>query len=104
MGRSVSVPRNAAYAAYQALSDECDGDDFSWLVDDLRSVLKSAFPSVSESDRWAGREGGRSTIQAVTKFEHRCARAGGEVETDPDRFASGQRDGSEEHAQGNAAD
>ena len=56
MGRSVSVPRNAAYAAYQALSDECDGDDFSWLVDDLRSVLKSAFPSVSESDRWAGRE------------------------------------------------
>ena len=52
MARSVSVPCNAQYVAYQAF----DGDDFDWHVDDLRSAITDAFPYVTEDSEWVGRE------------------------------------------------
>ena len=56
MARSVSVPRQAAYVAYQSFPDDCDAFDFSNSIEDLRSALMAAFPSVCEADRWASRE------------------------------------------------
>ena len=52
MAPSVSVPCNAQYVAYQAF----DSDDFDWRVDDLRSAITTAFPSVTDDSEWVGRE------------------------------------------------
>lgn len=56
MGRSVSVPTYAVSTAYISLGDSMDTHDWDWFVDDIRAVLKHRYPSLSDADRWLGRE------------------------------------------------
>lgn len=55
MGRSVSVPYNAALVAY----DHWDGgDDWEWdmTVECIKDSIQAAFPSLSDDDGWIGNE------------------------------------------------
>lgn len=53
MARSVSYPSNAV-----VVFDDFDGEDYEFddYVDDIRSRLREAFPSMNEVDKWVGRE------------------------------------------------
>lgn len=55
MGRSVACPSRAECTVFAEHNRE-DQDDWNDLLDDLRCVLKRAFPSFNDADRLAGRE------------------------------------------------
>ena len=60
MSRSVSTPSGAAVTAFAALElmgdDDSRQDDWDYYIDNLRDRLTARYPSLSMSDRWAGRE------------------------------------------------
>lgn len=55
MGRSVSYPSGAAAVTFDDIEE---WDDWTWddLVDAFRHQLGQLWPSVSEDDKWIGRE------------------------------------------------
>lgn len=58
MGRSVSTHRHAVATIYIHLDEDFD-PDFGWsdFIEDIRNnVLKEKFPSLTDCDRWQGRE------------------------------------------------
>ncbi len=57
MGRSVSTPCNAQTIAYQYLeSDDEDGDDFRWWLEEVQQSIAEIWSSFSPCDQWLGRE------------------------------------------------
>lgn len=57
MARSVYVPSRAAEVVYADASwMEC-GYEFDDAIDSAREALKAKYPSLSDADRWIGREG-----------------------------------------------
>lgn len=55
MGRSVSTPSGARHVCH-ATCEADDTDDFVWLVNDFRQLVRRRFLSARDTDEWVGRE------------------------------------------------
>lgn len=57
MSRSVSIPNGTVLLEYIDVSDfSPDGSDWDFFVDDIRYRLKDDFKSLSDCNKWLGRE------------------------------------------------
>lgn len=57
MARSVYVPSRAAEVVYADASWMEESYDYDDAIDNARAALKAKYPSLSDADRWIGREG-----------------------------------------------
>jgi len=56
MGRSVDYANNAAAVVYVDVSDIQESWEFDYFVEDVQSVVKGAYKSFDDEDKWIGRE------------------------------------------------
>lgn len=57
MGRSVSTPCNAVAVTYRDVTEIEDAEQFEYeVIEDLREYAKTLWPSLTECDKWIGRE------------------------------------------------